>query len=441
MRTLPSRPNWEHLQTQAKDLLARARSNDADAIALLSTVHPVGPAKLADAQRAVARDYGFASWYKLKQAVLSARVDDPDAFVRAAVLESVSATLALMPSKHSLASACITGSVDLDQIAEVNAPLPPIGMTPLLYASFSCLMQTERFQPALARLIRSLLDRGADPNATWTDPRWPTSPLRPLYGALGRNNCIPIARMLLEAGSIPDDGECLYHAAEHRDLAGVRLLIEFGVKPEQTNALKRMLDYEDPVGLRLLLELGTDPDEYPDPALHHAIIRGRSPEILGILLDAGAQIDRKDTHGLSAYDLALQMGQNASADYLVSRGASQELSPISRYLGGDETAVMDLAEAAIVMIELASHGDTRRVVRLLDAGVPVNSRRPTGNRETALHQAAWSAHVDTVRALLERGADPNLQDATYGGTPAGWASHNPTTDPARRDRVIAMLGG
>ena len=55
---LPPHPNLEHLKKQAKDLLHELqRQNPA--------------AKLADAQFALAREYGFASWPKLKTYVES----------------------------------------------------------------------------------------------------------------------------------------------------------------------------------------------------------------------------------------------------------------------------------------------------------------------------------------------------------------------------------
>ena len=35
-------------------------------------------------------------------------------------------------------------------------------------------------------------------------------------------------------------------------------------------------------------------------------------------------------------------------------------------------------------------------------------------RRTALHYASWGCHHDTVRVLLERGADPNTYDKVSG---------------------------
>ena len=52
-RSLPARPNLEHLRNEAKQRLKALRQDDPQA-------------KLASAQLAVARDYGFASWRALK---------------------------------------------------------------------------------------------------------------------------------------------------------------------------------------------------------------------------------------------------------------------------------------------------------------------------------------------------------------------------------------
>ncbi len=52
-RQLPPHPNLEHLKKQAKELLPELQQRD-------STL------KLSDAQHALAREYGFASWPKLK---------------------------------------------------------------------------------------------------------------------------------------------------------------------------------------------------------------------------------------------------------------------------------------------------------------------------------------------------------------------------------------
>src|SRR4051794_39677118 len=81
-KRLPARPNREHLKKQAKRRLRELRASN-------------GAAKLADAQLAIAREYGFGSWKKL-----SAHVD------------AAAVAAAVAPPAHSLATL-----VDLEALA------------------------------------------------------------------------------------------------------------------------------------------------------------------------------------------------------------------------------------------------------------------------------------------------------------------------------------
>src|SRR6476619_4400917 len=71
-RHLPVRPDLGQLKRQAKELLKAVRSGDADALEEFRHFHPDPPvpakAKLADAQRALARAYQAPSWMRLVQA-------------------------------------------------------------------------------------------------------------------------------------------------------------------------------------------------------------------------------------------------------------------------------------------------------------------------------------------------------------------------------------
>jgi len=55
------------------------------------------------------------------------------------------------------------------------------------------------------------------------------------------------------------------------------------------------------------------------------------------------------------------------------------------------------------VVELAREGETAELTRLIDAGVPVNLS--TADGDTLLILAAYHVHLDTVQALLGRGAD------------------------------------
>jgi uncharacterized protein len=55
------------------------------------------------------------------------------------------------------------------------------------------------------------------------------------------------------------------------------------------------------------------------------------------------------------------------------------------------------------MFDLARAGDTERLATAVDAGIPVNLTNEVG--DSLLILAAYHDHPDTVRMLLDRGAD------------------------------------
>ena len=84
-RPLPARPDLAHLKKQAKILV---RSGAAP--------------RLAEAQRMVARDYGFASWTQLKRHVETLTVNPVDALVSAVKANDVDAAKRLLENHAEL---------------------------------------------------------------------------------------------------------------------------------------------------------------------------------------------------------------------------------------------------------------------------------------------------------------------------------------------------
>ena len=70
-RALPPNPSLEQLKHQAKDLLQASRDRDLQALLRIEQYLPdrSGVATLADTQLVIAREYGFASWPKLKRQI------------------------------------------------------------------------------------------------------------------------------------------------------------------------------------------------------------------------------------------------------------------------------------------------------------------------------------------------------------------------------------
>ena len=79
-RSLPTRPNLDHLKREAKRILRALKAGNADAFPLLrhlpkyadtTATEITAAATLLDVQQALARDYGFAGWSALKSYVES----------------------------------------------------------------------------------------------------------------------------------------------------------------------------------------------------------------------------------------------------------------------------------------------------------------------------------------------------------------------------------
>ncbi|MFC6881897.1 MULTISPECIES: ankyrin repeat domain-containing protein [Actinomadura] len=76
----------------------------------------------------------------------------------------------------------------------------------------------------------------------------------------------------------------------------------------------------------------------------------------------------------------------------------------------DAALTAEQTERVVAMaLDLARDGETERLVEFLDHGLPADAADPAGN--TLLMLAAYHGHAGTVRALLARGADPDLRNA------------------------------
>lgn len=83
----------------------------------------------------------------------------------------------------------------------------------------------------------------------------------------------------------------------------------------------------------------------------------------------------------------------------------------------------------------AANGRDEAVQWLLDHGASINLRGTFGGPGhgqgiTALHLAAQSGKLETVKLLLANRADATLRDELYNGPPAGWAEHGEHPDIA-----------
>ena len=222
-RELPSKPSLEYLRKQAKELLRERQQDSAPA-----------SYKLADAQHELARDYGFASWPKLKEHVESLTlVLSPAQMLAAAVRASDAEKTARVLEKYP------------ELKAGLNGPMANYGSLPAILAA---VQRTDR------KTIDVLLRAGADIGArgqSWA-------------GGIGvLDECaLGLAPFLIERGAVVDA-----HAAARLGMFE-KLQELVSADPGVTTA--RGFDGQTP--------------------LHFA----STIEIAGYLLDHGADIDARD---------------------------------------------------------------------------------------------------------------------------------------------------
>lgn len=454
MNQLPSRPHLGHLKNQAKALLKACREHDPAALERIRANLPAANSldhaaiiamdlRLHDAQSCIAREYGFPSWAQLKEYVEAHAGPDVD---QQALLEQWiywTFGAGYQPPKPTLAARLLREHPDLlrgqpalacavGDVATVQAQLDAdpawarsrgtsSARSPLQCACFSAFMRLPDFAPRIRRCVQLLLAAGADPNDRYVDPELPDDPLSVLFAAAGSHHDVELTRMLLAADAEPNDNESLYHATEAESSDCVRLLLDAGARVQGCNALPRSLDFERPQTTRLLLEHGGDLND-PKPIglpLLHAIRRRRSPEVIGILLDAGADPQARNAQGVSAYRLARRMGMTAVAELLRAAGARDDDDTTENFLAAcaraDRSTVQQmlrehpgligkLGHAELHLLpDLAAEGCGEAVRVMVEAGWPVST--PGGDlRASPLNYAVFRGDSSLAAFLLEHGA-------------------------------------
>lgn len=354
---LPARASVEWLKKTAKQQLREWRAEGREA-------------KLADAQLAVARGYGFSSWRALRASLDQAAGDAEVAtFLRRVgdgLIDDVRTLLAANP-----------------QFVNAIGPHPYWGGRP---QSLHVAIETKR-----RNMFDLLLEAGANID--------------------GRNDQYEHWSPLMLT--------IHWEQPEMR-----RVLVERGAK---VGLIEAML-FEDDALVERMLRPGKRALPKVEPNDGSLLAFARTPLAIDRLLALGVSTDRKDRWDTSPIEAMSRLGPRGKplVEHMLRRGLEAEPQEFARV--GDKDALAsiiaktpDVARNEDVLMAAVDFGHHDLVRWLLDRGASANSRARGGSKGTALHSAAWNGDLTMVKLLVAAGADINARDEEHKDTPAGFA--------------------
>ncbi len=144
-------------------------------------------------------------------------------------------------------------------------------------------------------------------------------------------------------------------------------------------------------------------------------------ELLDVLIDSGATINAVSTD-------ALVNGNFDAARHLIKRGGKLTLPAalcLEKWEEADRLAVNATDdEKQFSLVLTALNGKAEAVARAIGYGADAN--KPSNHLYShgrPLHHAVWSGSLDTVKILINAGADLHATDTAWKGTPLGWAEY------------------
>ncbi|MGH9662079.1 MAG: ankyrin repeat domain-containing protein [Bryobacteraceae bacterium] len=250
----------------------------------------------------------------------------------------------------------------------------------------------------------------------------------PLYFAV-RENRIEVARFLLERGADPLSlafNDSLLDITRDRGYPEMEKLLEanlagaHGASPKG-NAVAAAIRERTPEKVRSLLdaapELLHEGDERSNQPIHWAVMT-RQIDLIDELLRRGANVNARRFDGARPIHLG-----NGDYHYRGWRDVPKDVATTAA-----EVLACVIARGANVDIWTASHaGDLKRVRELLDQDPSLANRNSDYGgyylgSGAPLRNAAAKGHLEIVKLLLERGADPNLPEE--GIAPRGHALYS-----------------
>lgn len=448
---LPPNPNLDKQRKLAKSLARDYWRGDAAAVERVRALHPKPPAPkaftLSDAQRVIARGYGFAGWRHLKRKINSLTKSPAELFTAAVEMGDVERVRQLFQSHRDLVSRINEPMFSFERPA-VHVARTNLAMLDLLLAhgadlnarsswekgGFGVLEQVapEEAAPLIARGAR--IDIWAAANLGMIEE---------LATLVAGNPALVHAK--------GGDGKRPLHFAGTIEVA--RFLIEHGAEVDaldddhdSTPAQHLIGDRPDVAGF--LVARGARADLLLAAALGDlGLVRNRldaEPGSIAMRVDQDwfAMIDTAANGGhiyqwtlgfhVSAFDIARKRGHTEVVDLLLKRAGPLDLFLDALWCGDDARAdavlavdpqLMDRApDKALRQVADAARNNNIAAVRaMLRRGFPVTALSQHG--ATPLHWAAFHGNADMLQDVLRHNPPIDARDRQFNGTPMDWLFH------------------
>jgi ankyrin repeat protein len=362
-QALPARPNLVWLRKTAKQHLQELRKTNPGA-------------KLARAQLALARQYGFRSWRAMK-----AEVD----------------RLQELGSSSDQAIKALLHAVGTGQIDTVRATLA-----------------------AAPELV----------NAVGPHPFW-GGRSQPLHLSIDTKRRDMFDLLIAAGADVNGNNEQNEHWSPlmltvHWDQPEMRRVL---IEHSATVGLVEALMLEDDALVEKLLRPGKSALPTIEPNSGSILAFARTPFAIDRLLELDVAHDRKDRWDTTPIQAMSRLGERGRplVRQMLKRGIAAEPQEYARMGDKDTLAALIAADPAIaksdaVMMGAVDFGHHDLVQWLLAQGANANAHSDWGSQGSALHSAAWNGDLRMVKLLVDAGADTAARDPEHDNTPAGWAN-------------------
>jgi ankyrin repeat protein len=442
-RALTPKTQLDTLRKDAKRWLKALRAGDPAARSRLAAAWSKAPAEpgLRDVQQALALEYGQESWIALTAALDDLAIDRQ---TRSQRIEQIlrhgwdgepaiaRRILKRYPdlARDSLFTAAACGDLEtverhLARDPQAATRVDPVrGWTALDHVAYGRLDEVN----GLA-IARRLLDAGADPNFAFNDG-W-DNPFKVMTGAVGLGEgakpshpqAEALVEMLIAAGATPYELQTLYNVSivghdthwydvlwRHCEAAGQLdewRVIAKGRLGEHLGCSTLNYLLGNAVGQNHLLRAQWLLERGADANTPHAY---EKRPILAIARLSGftAMAEMLEAHGAAPVALAGAEALQA----LAARGDAAQARALV-------AAQPEVVRSPRPLLSAAEHGNAPAVALLLELGAAVGAAGHEGI--TPLHRAVQSGSLDTVERLLAAGADVDVRERRWGGTPLSWA--------------------